>query len=404
MTVPDRRGAASSERVELAVVAGLFLVSIAMRPQVLAIGPLLPLIREDLDLSAGIAGLLTTIPVMCMGIFAPFGPRLAARLGPRSALAVCLALIAGFGLIRTVAPTVPLVLLATFAIGVGIGVGGAIPAMFVAGRIAHRPALGTGVYATGIVAGSTIAAAIAVPLAVGGEWRIPLAVLSVGSLLSLVAWLILIRDDVRDGARRTWAPRLPWRSGTGWLLAVLFGLQSILYYGVVAWMPNVFVERGWSTAEAGSLVAIVNGLGLVSTVGVPLFADRFGSRRRQLLAASSVTIVGMLGIILASDLAYLWLAMVGLALAAIFPLVLTLPIDVSDDPAQVGSVAALMLLGGYVIASIGPFVLGAVRDLTGDFAASLWLLVVVSLTFTGFTSLLSRRRLHRGIPSAVPPV
>src|SRR5690606_7358150 len=129
-----------------------------------------------------------------------------------------------------------------------------------------------------------------------------LAVLSVGSLLSLAAWLILIRDDVRDGARRTWAPRLPWRSGTGWLLAVLFGLQSILYYGVVVWMPNVFVERGWSTAEAGSLVAIVNGLGLVSTVGVPILADRFGSRRRQLLAASSVTIVGLLGIIGVPDL------------------------------------------------------------------------------------------------------
>jgi CP family cyanate transporter-like MFS transporter len=116
-----------------------------------------------------------------------------------------------------------------------------------------------------------------------------------------------------------------------------------------------------------------------------------------------VTIVAMLGIIIAADLAYLWIAMIGLALSAIFPLVLTLPIDVSDDPAQVGSVAALMLLGGYIIASTGPFALGAARDLTGDFATSLWLLVAVGIAFATLTTLLSRRRLHRGIPAVAPP-
>jgi CP family cyanate transporter-like MFS transporter len=99
-----------------------------------------------------------------------------------------------------------------------------------------------------------------------------------------------------------------------------------------------------------------------------------------------------------------WVILSGLALGAIFPLVLTLPLDVADQPSQVGAVAALMLLGGYIISSAGPFVLGAARDATGSFAVSLWLLVVLSVGLLGCCVLLSPARLRRGVRSteAIP--
>jgi len=183
----------------------------------------------------------------------------------------------------------------------------------------------------------------------------------------------------------------------GWLLVLLFGLQSLMYYGVVAWLPNAYVERGWSTAAAGSLIAVFNGVGFLTTIGVPLLADRLGSRRTQLLAASVVATVALVGIIVAPTLAYAWIAVLGLALGAVFPLVLTLPLDVTDDPGQVGSVAALMLFGGYILSSLGPFILGAARDLTGDFEASLWLLVVIGVVLVACCTMLSPDRLRRGI-------
>ena len=384
-------------RIPLGVVVGLFLASVALRPQLLAIGPLLPLIREDLDLPASLAGLLTTIPVLCMGIFAPIGPRFAARLGPRTAFAVCLGVIVTCGLLRAVAPAYPLILLATLGLGIGVGIAGAIPSMIVSQRIPERPALGTGAYAGGIVAGSTIAAAVAVPLAVGGDWRLSLLVLSTASLISIGAWLLLVRGDARIPRLDPTARRLPWRSGTGWLLVLLFGLQSLMYYGIVAWLPNAFVERGWSTADAGSLIAVFNGVGLVTTIGVPLVADRLGARRVQLLASSVVATAALVGIIVAPTLAFGWIAVLGLALGAVFPLVLTLPLDVTDDPGQVGSVAALMLFGGYILSSLGPFILGAARDVTGDFETSLWLLVAIGVVLVGCCTMLSPDRLRRGI-------
>jgi CP family cyanate transporter-like MFS transporter len=368
-----------------------------MRPQLLAIGPLLPLIRVDLDLPAGLAGLLTTVPVLCMGIFAPVGPRVAARIGPRAAFAVCLALIAGFGTVRALVPSYPLVLLATFGIGAGIGIAGAVPSIIVSQRLPSRPALGTGAYAAGIVAGSSLGAAAAVPLALGGDWRISLLIISAASSLSVLAWLILVRGEGSLPSLAARPPRLPWRTATAWLLVVVFGLQSILFYGVVAWLPNTFVERGWSTADAGSLVAIFNAIGLTTTIGIPLVADRFAARRPGLLVASGTATVAFAALILVPALAYPAVGLLGLALGAVFPLVLTLPLDVTDDPGQAGSVAALMLLGGYILSSLGPFVLGVARDLAGDFGASLWLLVAVSVALVGASLLLTPARL-RGHP------
>jgi CP family cyanate transporter-like MFS transporter len=385
------------DAVPLAVVGGLFLASLTFRPQLLAIGPLLPLIRADLGLPAGAAGLLTTIPVLCMGLFAPFGPRLAGRIGPRVALTLCLALISGFGIVRAIAPAYPLVLVATFGIGLAIGVAGAIPSMIVSRQVTSRPALGTGAYAAGIVAGATLAAALAVPLAIGGDWRLSLILLSLASFAATLGWLALVREDAPGTPLRARVPRLPWRSGTGWLLVVVFGLQSILFYGVSAWLPNVYVERGWSTADAGSLVAVASGFGLLTTVGVPLIADRLGARRPPLVVSSAVAALAIVAIIAVPELGVAWAAILGLALGMVFPLVLTLPLDVADEPAQVGSVAALMLLGGYILSSIGPFVLGAVRDVSGSFVASLWLLAAVGVAQVGCCLLLSPGRLRHGI-------
>jgi CP family cyanate transporter-like MFS transporter len=388
----------------LGIIAGLFVASLAMRPQILAIGPLLPLIREDLGLSAGVAGLLTTIPVLCMGLFAPVGPRLAARFGSGMAFAACLVAIVAFGLVRTIAPSVPLVLLSTLGIGIGIGTAGAIPSMIVSRRLPGRPALGTGAYAGGIVAGSTLAAGFAVPLAVGDDWRRALFIISAVSILSVMAWLVLGGLDRRPGNATTPARRLPWSDATAWLLVAIFGLQSILFYGIVSWLPNAFVERGWNTTDAGALIGVFNGVGLITTVGVPLIADRLGPRRPQLLFSSAVAVGGLVGIIVTPELAFAWVAILGLSLGAVFPLVLTLPLDVADDSARVGSVAALMLLGGYIVSSIGPVFLGAARDLTGDFGASLWMLVAIALVLVGSCVPLSPARLRRGIHRDAPSI
>ena len=383
----------------IGLLVALFVVTLALRPQLVGLGPLLPRIQADLGATHALVGLLTTIPILCMGLFAPLGPVIAWRVGPRRALAWCVAGIAAFGLIRAVVPGLPGVVLLTVGLGLAMGTAGALMSIVVKDRAADHPALATGAYAAGIVAGALVAAAVAVPLAIALDgWRGAVAVFGLASIGSLVGWLVLLPPDRPiDTAERPRLPRLPWRSGLAWGLAIVFGLQSLIYYGTVSWLPDIEVERGWDEASAGSLVAVMHVVGLVAGIAVPLAADRIGSRRGQMALVAGSVLAALLGLLAVPDAAVLWAILLGIGLGGIFPLCLTLPVDVAHRPAEVGAVAALMLLGGYLISGLGPVVLGLVRDATGSFTASLFLMAVLAAALVAACLTLTRERLGRGV-------
>ena len=210
-----------------ALLAGLFLAALSLRPQLVGTGPLLPAVQRDLGVSHAVAGLLGTVPILCMGLFAPPAPFVSGRLGSRAALAASLALIGVFGVARAAAPGAALVILLTFPIGIGMGIAGALLPVWVKERFADRPAFATGVYAGAISIGATLSSATAVPLAHAlGGWQAPLYVFS-GVTVGLAAvWLRLTRDEpahVRTAARPL---RLPYRSATGWRLVGAFFLVT----------------------------------------------------------------------------------------------------------------------------------------------------------------------------------
>ena len=200
-----REALATVKRAPLLV--ALFLAALSLRPQLVGIGPLLPLIQQNLDITHAVAGLLGTIPVLCMGLFAPPAPFVSGRIGPRRAVALALALIGVFGVVRAVAPGAVGVILLTFPIGVGMGIAGAILPVTVKERFADRPGFATGVYTTGITIGSAVAAATAVPLAhLAGSWRAPLLVFGVVSTGLAVLWLWLTRSRAGSPPCRRSAP------------------------------------------------------------------------------------------------------------------------------------------------------------------------------------------------------
>jgi CP family cyanate transporter-like MFS transporter len=385
----------------LAVVAALILVGTALRPQALIIGPLVGQVQADLGMSHGVAGLLSTIPVLCMGLLAPLGPVLAASVGPKLGTAICVALVAIFGVARAFLPDTVTILIATVGVGAGMALVGPILPMIVRARLPNHPAAGTGAYVVGFVIGGSITAAVAVPLSDSfGGWRGSFAIVSLAAFASLAAWLRLApRDEgfVRVAPSR---PSLPWRRPSAWLLGGIFGSQSILFYGCITWLPSAMVERGWAPLQAGSLIALLTGIGLVATLAVPVLADRFGSRRSQLSIAALLSIVGALIIALTpaeppgSLVTFLATALLGLGIGAYFPLALTLPVDVASDADDAASISAFMLLIGYLLAATAPVVLGVVRDAAGDFTAVVWILVGISTLMLPLALALNPARLR----------
>jgi CP family cyanate transporter-like MFS transporter len=358
-------------------IAALFLVSLALRPQIIGVGPLIPSIQDDLGISHAVAGLLGTIPVLCMGLFAPVAAYVSGAVGVRAAIALSVGLIAVGGLLRVAVPEAAVLVALTLPVGIGIAVAGTLMPAVVKGRLAHRPASATGIYASGIQLGAALSAALAVPLAnLHGGWRFSLAVFSVAAALSAAAWLALADREERQRARVR-PPRMPLHSPTAWAVSLVFAMIGVCFYGVSAWLADAYVEHGWSEGSAGALLAVVQAVTVPAGLAIPLLADRHGSRRFYLATAAGVQMCGLLGVQLAPDAGWLWAVVLGLGIGTLFPLAMTLPLDLSRDPAQAGAVTGMMLGIGYSITGLAPLVLGLVRDATGSFSASLWLIVVI---------------------------
>ncbi|HEY8646044.1 MAG TPA: MFS transporter [Gaiellaceae bacterium] len=354
----------------------LFLAALALRPQLVGIGPLLPLVQNDLDVSHAVAGLLGTIPVLCMGLFAPPASFLSGRIGSRHAIAAALALIGVFGVVRAVAPGAVAVVVLTFPVGVGMGLAGAMLPVAVKQRFADRPGFATAVYTSGITIGSALAATVAVPLAhAAGGWRTPLLVFGAVSTVLAAGWLWLTRRELPHERIDVRPLRLPFRRPLAWRLVAAFFFMSSVFYGLNAWLPDVYVERGWSESSAGNLLAVLNTVTIPVGFAVAWTADHWGTRRMWLGGAATLQLVALLGVVLVPDAGWAWAVLLGAAIGPLFPLTMTLPLDGAERPAEVAALAGMMLGVGYTLSAMSPLLLGAVRDASGGFDAVLWTIV-----------------------------
>ena len=389
-------------RGRIGLLIAVALAALTLRPQLVGLGPVLPRAQDSLGISHSVAALLGAIPVIGMGVFAPAAAPLAARVGAIRAVTIALLLIAVGGIGRSVLPGAFAVIALTVPVGIGMGLGNALMVVAVKERFADRPVLVTGVYASGIQIGAAIAAGLSVPVADAGDsWRAPMLVFSVAAAASLAWWLVA----THGGGPRPVGKRahFPLRRPVAWLLVTLFASTSFVYYGFAAWLPDAFTEHGWSDARAGELLLVINSVAIVTSVLVTLVGDRFHWSRRTLLVPPCVFYAaGAIGIAIDPAHAVLWAAVTGCGNGAIFPLMMTLPLDAADRPEQVAGIVGMMLGIGYCLGAVAPLALGALRDVTGSFEAGLWVIALAAVISLVCGASCSPSRLARGVRTESP--
>lgn len=369
------------------ILLALFIAGLSLRPTIVAIGPLAELLGPDLGVGRAAIGLLTTLPILGMGVFATLGPRLARRIGPNRAMTACLAGVVAASLVRVVAPTFGWALLGSVGLGLAIGAAGSLPAMLAGLHRPNAPGQATGIAVAGIVVGAVVGSAAAIPLAdLLGGWRGATLVLTLVILACLAGWVLLVRPDPRaaPSAPRV-APQPRARDPLAIGLLVAFGLQALVYWGAGAWLVGTLVERGQSAQAAGGLLGALNLAASAATLTAAALSDQLGGRSRQLVAASLVLVGGLAGLLALPAVALAWVVILGLGLGLIFPILLALSVDQSSSPAAAGELASFMLTGGYTIAALGPFGLGLIRDLTGSFVMAFIALVGVGLALVAIS-------------------
>lgn len=348
------------------VVLLAILVGINLRPIMASVGPLLDLLQRDLGLSNFQGGLLTTLPVMMMGLFALAGPWLLRLLGEVKGVAIGMTLIAAACAVRTYVESSSALIASAAVGGVGIAVIQSLMPAFIKRNHPQSAGMLMGLFTTGIMGGAAIAAAIAAPSAGKLGWNLTLGYAAIPAMIALIAWL-LAAGNVH--AYPT-ASGLPWRSGRAWLLLVFFGIGTGAYTLVLAWLPPFYIELGWTAKSAGYLLGALTITEVIAGLLVSALIHRFPDRR-QPLALVILLLIGGLACLMTAPLQLTALAILclGLGIGALFPLSLIVTLDHARSPAEAGSLLAFVQGGGYLIAASMPVVAGLVRD---EFSSLHW--------------------------------
>jgi CP family cyanate transporter-like MFS transporter len=363
-------------------VMAVALVAVAanLRVAITSVPPLLDAISTDLGLSHAAAGALTTLPVLCMGVFAPLASRVAHRTGAAGAvLAAAVSIVAGTAS-RLGGSHVLVLYVGTFLCGVGIAVAGTLlPRLVKTFFPPERAGLVTGLYMLAMMGGAAVSSAVAVPLADRlGSWQASLGSWTILALVGALAWApFTVRANPHHTPDEEGPGRLPWRHRTAWLVAGYLALQSWCFYSAVTWLAPTYVEHGWSRGSAGYLAAAFSGAQIVSGLLGPVLSDRASDMRRLLMPAAALGVTGCLGIWLAPTAApWVWAVVTGLGQGAAFSLALVLLVRYARTPEASGRLTGMAFLISYGIASVGPLAMGLLRDVSGSLS-SVWLVLAV---------------------------
>ncbi|MGD9841765.1 MAG: CynX/NimT family MFS transporter [Steroidobacteraceae bacterium] len=375
-------------RNEASILGAVFLIALNLRPAMASLGPVLETLRTDLKLSHGAAGLLTTLPVLCMGLFAPLVLLLSERLGLKRAVLFSTLLIGGATLLRGHGSFASLWLSALGA-GAGIAVLNPLLSMYVKQTFSSRSARVSSWTTSALCLGAAVSAGSSAILARYFGWPQALACWSMLAFTAAALWWRTIPDTLPLPVHRA-GRTLPWRQPRAWLLVLVFGLHGMVFYVLLAWLAPAYVEYGMSPADAGHLLGLFALMQVTGTLLVSALPHLQRERRPALLLSGGATLAGLIGLWLVPlFVPQLWMCLLGAGTAGLFALTLILPLDYTESPTAAGAWTAMMCGGGYVIAAAGPVLAGWVRDHSDSYHSVFMLLTVTSAVVFGCCTLLT---------------
>ncbi|MFI1485890.1 CynX/NimT family MFS transporter [Streptomyces sp. NPDC020747] len=369
-----------------AVIIGIVLTALNLRPAITSLGALLEEVRDGLGMSGSFAGLLTSVPPLCFAVFGVMAPRLARRFGPAAVVCAGMVAIAAGLVIRPFAGNTAGFLVASALALMGIAVSNVLMPVIVKRWFPDRVGSMTGLYSMALALGTASAAAVTVPMtrALGGSWHAGLAVWAGLAAVAVLPWIPLVR--ARGTALSTDAASAPapthgassasaagqepsplriTRSRTAWALAVFFGLQATAAYITMGWMAQIFRDAGVPAGTAGLLLAVTMVMGVPLAFVIPRLASRLPSQGPIVVALGVCGLVGYAGLYLApAGGAWAWALLLGIANCA-FPLALTMVGMRARTGAGVAQLSAFAQSTGYLISIPGPLLVGVLYQHSG---------------------------------------
>ncbi|WP_413361981.1 CynX/NimT family MFS transporter [Lysinibacillus sp. 3P01SB] len=366
-----------------AAIAAIFFVSLNLRPSITSIGPLLNTISSDLNITNTQVSLLTSIPVFCMGLFAPLTVPVLRKLGYRWAVNLLIIVIGISTALRIMFGSYAALIITSFVAGLAIAIISPMINAFIKERFPQKLEPVIGVYSLAMGAGATLSAGFTgIFFEKYGSWQIALGLWGLLSIPALILWTIASGKQEQLAVRQLQSTevRNPWKTKRAWFILLFFGLQTSSFFSLTTWLSPVAQEQGFSLVTAASVLTVMSIVQIIGNIIIPILVNRLPDRIKWLYGLLLIGTIGGGIMLIDADWA-MWTGAVlfGLSLSGLFPIGLMLPLDEAKNNEEASSWSSMVLSGGFMMSAIVPLLIGAAYDMTGTHIVSKWIFIALFL-------------------------
>lgn len=374
----------SSHQTQWLLLLGIILVGANLRAPLTSVGSLISFIRDDLDLSHAVAGSITTLPLLAFAFLSPFAPKLANRFGMEKTIFFSLLLLTIGLMVRSLFGT-SFLFIGTIMIGMAISIGNVLLPGFIKINFPLKIGFVTGIYAVFMNLFGAFGSGLSVPIASikGMGWKGSLAFWTVVAIIALLVWLPQLRKAT-ESAKVVKAPvqkgKSIWRSPLAWHITVFMGLQSLIFYTLITWLPEILQTHGYSTSAAGWMLFLMQFALIPITFIIPVTAEKLKDQRLLAGVTAIFFMAGVVGLFLGSKLLIpLSVILIGIAAGSAFSLSMMFFSLRTSNGQEASEMSGMAQSFGYLLAAIGPMLFGGLHDLFHSWKVPLLLLFLIAV-------------------------
>lgn len=367
-------------------VLGIVLIGTVLRSPFTALPTILGDIAQGLGVEVSSLGILTSLPLLMFAFFSAFASRLAQKIGLEHLFTYCLLLLTVGSVIRIF--NLPLLYLGTLIIGASIAIFNVLLPSMIQANQPQKISLLTTLYVTAMGISTAIASYLSVPITQASSWKGLILVLSFLCLVTLLVWLPNHRHNHHlESQKEKQVKENILKSKDVWAIIIFGGLQSLLFYTSMTWLPTMAVSAGISNSDAALLASIFSLISIPFSMTVPSLTTRLSNGHRRIMLAI-ISIAGMMGIAMllypANNFLY-WLVvhlLIGTACSALFPYLMVCFSLKTSSPEKTAQLSGLAQTGGYILAAFGPTLFGYSFELFQSWIPAVLALLVIDTIMT----------------------
>lgn len=370
---------------------GILLVGANLRAPITSIGVALPDIKTDLGMSNSAVSVITVVPLLAFSVISLFAARTSNKMGLEKTIFLALCLIFIGVLVRSITD-ISWLYIGTVLIGIGIGFGNVLAPAMIKAKFPLHIGIMTGYYTVVMNVFGGLSSYGTAPLVKAFNYNIAISVIGIITFITIIIWLFQLK-----GTQET-ATALPrksvnvWKSPLAWQITILMGGQSLIFYSLINWLPAYLSHSGMSINEAGAYLSIMQIAIIPFTFITPIFATKMKSQFFLTFITGICFIVGVTIMLVVPHLAIISTILIGVAGGLAFGLVNTFFSLRTEHIQTSAKLSGMAQAVGYLVAAIGPLLFGVLHDMTGEWTASLSILLITAIVITLFGSQAGRNR------------